>query len=49
MWEGELEMSFTELIKGLKAPGHKSSHGHTDLILMQTLNVTLFVLQSSEF
>lgn len=49
IWEEEMEMRFTELKKRLKVLGHKSSYGYTDLILMQILNATLFVFQSSEF
>lgn len=43
VWEGELEMRFTELTK------RKSSYGYTDFILMQILDGTLSVFQCSKF
>jgi len=42
-------MSFAEFSQGLKLLGHKLSYAYTDMIFMQIPNVTLSVLQSSEF
>lgn len=50
MYQRELEVNFTELIKSLKVLGYKTPvYGYTDLISNANTSCYLFLQQTSEF